>query len=313
MSQLSEQLDTLVRQIESYEENPKALDSTNFLTILSNLIYNFELIRKDDERKAEVDQRLYHHTCSKKLDTSNLRFLAIHLLATSFEFYANRSGEHDKAYNEARLFRGDATADAPFVQAVLLPKLFDPVNLVVPADVRFQLLCKLAQLQNDGNDTPIFEDSTPLPQITRMTKEMFALGLVRRWLKNEKANLSQDARRVENKLYHNKTFDRVAHFDDLMGEILGKGFLNYLVPDPWYKILGRALANFFRKLWASLLNIPYVFGRARPSFYLALGLLAIALAVLTTVVAFKRENALSQDLYHALGERKGGTGSHGSP
>jgi hypothetical protein len=301
MSHISEQLDGLVRQIERYEQNPKAFTAAAFLSDLSNLTSTFDLIRHHDERKKELDQRLYHHICSRELESSHLRYVALHLLATAFEFYANRGGPFEEAYAASRAARRDATNDTPFLQSVLLPKLFDPVNLNIPIEVRFALLLKVAQLQNDGEDAPIFDETTPLSKITQMTREMFALGLARRWLARQKANLSQDGRTIENKLFHNRTFEQVARFDTVMAQILGPGCLNYTVRLAWYRRLGRALAIFLRRLWAGLLNLPYVFGQARPAFYVAAGLLVLVLTVWATFLVRSADRALWAELRATIG------------
>ena len=301
MSAISEQLDSLVRQIERYEANPKTFNASAFLSDLANLTNTFDLIRHHDERKKELDQRLYFHISSRELESSHLRYVTLHLLATAFEFYANRGGPYEEAYAASRASRRDATNDTPFLHSVLLPKLFDPVNLDIPIEVRFAMLVKIAQLQNDGEDAPIFDESTPLPRITQMTREMFAFGLVRRWLAQKKANLSQDGRHLENKLFHNRTFEQVARFDAVMAQVLGPGCLNYTVRLAWYRRLGRALAIFFRRLGAGLLNLPYVFGQARPAFYVILGLLVLALAVWATFRVRAADHAQWTDLTEAVG------------
>lgn len=301
MSAISEQLDSLVKQIERYETNPKAFNASGFLSDLTNLTNTFDLIRHHDERKKELDQRLYYHISSRELESSHLRYVTLHLLATAFEFYANRGGPFEEAYAASRTSRRDATNDTPFLQSVLLPKLFDPVNLNIPIEVRFTLLLKIAQLQNDGEDAAIFDETTALARITQMTREMFALGLVRRWLAQKKANLSQDGRSIENKLFHNKTFEQVARFDAVMAQVLGPACLNYTVRLPWYRRLGRALAIFFRRLWAGFLNLPYVFGQARPAFYVVLGLLILALAAWATFRVRAADRAQWTELTAAIG------------
>ena len=291
MSAISEQLDGLVKQIERYEANPRTFNGAAFLSDLSHLTSTFDLIRHHDERKKELDQRLYYHISSRELEASHLRYVALHLLSTAFEFYANRGGPNEEAYAASRAARRDATNDTPFLQSVLLPKLFDPVNLNIPIEVRFELLLKVAQLQNDGEETPIFDEATPLSRITQMTREMFALGLARRWLMQKKANLAQDGRSIENKLFHNRTFEQVARFDAVMAEILGPRCLNYTVRLPWYRRLGRAVGIFFRRLGAGLLNLPYVFGQARPAMYVLIGLLALAVAAGATVLVRRADAA----------------------
>jgi hypothetical protein len=305
MSAISEQLDGLVKQIDRYEGSPRAFNAAAYLSDLSHLTSTFDLIRHHEERKQELDERLYFHLSSRELEASHLRNVTLHLLATAFEFYANRGGPHEKAYAASRAARRDAANDTPFLQSVLLPKLFDPVNLNIPVEVRFQLLVKVAQLQNDGDDAPIFDETTPLDRLTQMTREMFALGLARRWLLHRKANLAQDGRFIENKLFHNRTFEQVARFDAVMAQILGPGCLNYTVRLPWYRRLGRAAGIFSRRLLAGLVNLPYLFGQGRPAVYVMAGLLVLVLALWATHLV-RRDDAARWSALHSYLEKKAG-------
>src|SRR5262249_31012176 len=106
-------------------------------------------------------------------------------------------------------------------------------------------------------------------------------------------------------------FAKLSQFDEIMAEILGPRCLEYVVLPPWYVRVVRAITRGLKWSLAGILSIPYMFGRARGGIYVALGLAALIVALLATLLVVRQDNAYTVRILSASPERMTEAGGHG--
>lgn len=274
-----QRIDELVALVESKKRRWKTSTVQQFLEHNAKLLAHYHEVGHQEALAGPIDERLARHLNQATFQgPQKMALLQYH--ATFFHYRAVFPRPL-ASYETAKGLRGTNPVDSHYFRNVVIRALLNPDGVFLPLEVRFELFCLVVRdILPEDSLNPILTDQTC--NLDSIPSQDILLGLVQRWIKAGKRNLTRATTReggdtLEKQLLRTHGLEKWAKQDLIARHFFRR--MEYLEPLGFWRRLGAFCRRLFTGTATGLLALPRLLKLSFPAFFYLLGTVLLVVSL----------------------------------